>query len=142
MDLLELNSCCRLLRERRSLLIYASCIDVERPGLPESVAPDSVRASVCMEREQFNVVSLKVASILARVELEELAVLTVDGSPHCVQLHHAVEEAVKIAGGVKPRHLVLAEGEVVEVPARAVKTARYLSKVARLLTSSSAGGPP
>ncbi len=85
----------------------------------------------------FNVVALKIASILARVKLEEVRILTVDGSPHCLQLHHAAEEALKIAcSNCRLKHFVVVKGEIIEVSRDAVKTSRYLSKVSRLLLSS------
>jgi hypothetical protein len=82
-------------------------------------------------------VALKLASIFARVDLEEVVVLTVDGSPHCIQLHHAVEEARKVTGRqINVRHFVIEGGEALEVSAEAVKVARYLSKIQRLLTKT------
>jgi len=135
MELLSLNASSRLLRERRRLLIYGKCLEVERPGLIEQLSVGAVAAWACPERDHINVIALKVASMLARVELEELTVVTVDGSPHCVQLHHAVEEAIKVSkrGDLRVRHLVSHGEKVIEVSERAIKVARYLSKIERLL---------
>ena len=135
MELLSLNASSRLLRERRRLLIYGKCLEVERPGLIEQLSVRAVSAWACPERDHINVIALKVASMLARVELEELTVVTVDGSPHCVQLHHAVEEAIKVSkrGDLRVRHLVSHGEKVIEVSERAIKVARYLSKIERLL---------
>ena len=134
MELLSLNAASRLLREKRKLLIYGKCVEVERPGLIEKLSEGRVAVWACPERDHINVIALKVASILARVDLEEMAVVTVDGSPHCVQLHHAVEEAIKVAKSeLSARHLVCHGDEIIEVSPRAVKAARYLSKVERLL---------
>ena len=110
-------------------------MEVERPGLIEQLSVRAVSAWACPERDHINVIALKVASMLARVELEELTVVTVDGSPHCVQLHHAVEEAIKVSkrGDLRVRHLVSHGEKVIEVSERAIKVARYLSKIERLL---------
>jgi hypothetical protein len=73
---------------------------------------------------------LKLASIIARVPIEEIVVLTVDGSPHCIQLHFMMDEVEKITG--KPlnvKHIVVYKGKEVEVDRSRVKKARYLSKV-------------
>ena len=96
-----------------------------------------VALGVCLEAEHLNVVALKLASIFARVDLEEVVVLTVDGSPHCIQLHHAVEEARKVTGRqINVRHFVIEGGEALEVSPEAVKVARYLSKIQRLLNKT------
>jgi hypothetical protein len=132
--LTEYNAAGRRLRQVRRLLVYGSCVRDEYPEIFERVSEGRVPLSVCPEAEHINIVSLKLASILARVELEEVVVLTVDGSPHCVQLHHALEEAVRVTrSGVPVQHLVVEGGEVVAVSREAVKAARYLSRVERLI---------
>ncbi len=135
MDLLSLNASSRLLRERRRLIVYGKCLEVERPDLIEGLGNEAVVTWACPERDHINVISLKLASILARVSLKELTILTVDGSPHCVQLHHAAEEAVKVtkSGDLSVKHLVCRGDKLIEVSPLAVKVARYLGKVERLL---------
>lgn len=132
--LTETNVASRFLREQRRLLVYGACVRDEYPQIFEKFSGERVPLAVCLEAEHFNVVALKLASMMARVELEEVVVLTVDGSPHCVGLHHAVEEALKVTRGrAKVRHVVIEEGDVIEVSEQAVKTARYLSRVQHLL---------
>ncbi len=135
MDLLSLNASSRFLRERRRLIVCGKCLEVEWPDLIEGLGNEAVVTWACPERDHINVISLKLASILARVSLKELTILTVDGSPHCVQLHHAVEEAIKVTKSedLSVRHLVCHGDKLIEVSPRAVKVARYLSKVERLL---------
>ncbi|MDK2463483.1 MAG: hypothetical protein QI223_01735 [Candidatus Korarchaeota archaeon] len=59
------------------------------------------------------------------------------GKRSAVQLHHAAEEAAKVTcfGEERVRHLVVHSGRLVSVSPRprAVKAARYLSKVQGLL---------
>ena len=135
--LTEYNAAGRELRSSRRLLLYGSCVRDEYPEVFESFARGRVPLAACPEAEHINVIALKLASMLARVDLEEVAVLTVDGSPHCVQLHHAVEEACRVTGR-KPAvlHYVIEEGEPVPVSQEAVKAARYLSKIERLIEAS------
>jgi hypothetical protein len=135
--LTEFNVAGRELREKRRLLVYGSCIFNEYPDILSRFSEGRVALSVCLEAEHLNVVALKLASIFARVDLEEVVVLTVDGSPHCIQLHHAVEEARKVTGRqVNVRHFVIEGGEALEVSPEAVKVARYLSKIQRLLSKT------
>jgi len=135
--LTEFNVAGRELREKRRLLVYGSCIFNEYPDILSRFSEGRVALGVCLEAEHLNVVALKLASIFARVDLEGVVVLTVDGSPHCIQLHHAVEEARKVTGRqVNVRHFVIEEGEALEVSPEAVKVARYLSKIQRLLNKT------
>ncbi|MEM2538483.1 MAG: hypothetical protein QXE38_04165, partial [Candidatus Methanomethylicia archaeon] len=73
---------------------------------------------------------LKLSSIISRVPIEEIIVLTVDGSPHCIQLHFMMNEIEKITGkNLNIRHILIYKGEDIEVDAETVKKARYLTKI-------------
>jgi len=132
---IDLNAASRLLRTRPKLLIVGRCLEAEKPWVLERF-PDNeyAKITVCLEAEHVNHVGFKIAGILARVPFEEVSVITTDGSMHCVQLHFMLEEIYKIMKpGAKRRHFVVRGDEIIEVPPEAVRTARYLSKVASLL---------
>lgn len=134
--LVDVNAACRELREGKRLLLYGTCVRDEYPHIYEKYAEDRVPLAVCMEEEQFNVVALKLASIASRIHLEDVTVLTVDGSPHCLQLHLAVEEVDRIVRGLPRKHLVVEGGRVWEIKPEAVKIARYLTKIMQLVERS------
>jgi hypothetical protein len=117
------------LRGFRKILLYGSCLNEDLlRGFD-----DYAKLSCCLEEEHANMIGFKLAGILARGDYDEIAVLTVDGSLHCVQLHHLVEEVCRIVRNPpKRRHMVVVDGEMREIPEDAVKISRYLSKVSKL----------
>ncbi len=132
--LLSTNVGSREIREVGRLLLVGSCVIDEYPDIFEKYRVGRVPLKVCMEREHINMVALKIASILARLEIKEVVILTVDGSPHCISLHHAVEEAVKVSkSNTKVVHIVIERGKDITIDNKAVKIARYLSKVNKLI---------
>ena len=133
--LIDINARSKLIRDFSKLLIIGRCVEVEHPRYLElSVFSDYGKVSACLEEEHMNMVGFKLAGVIARGRYEEVAVLTVDGSPHCTQLHYMVEEVCKLVGNPPRRkHYVIEGGELIEVPAEAVKVSRYLSRVAKLL---------
>lgn len=135
LDLLSTNAGSRLLRDMEELRIIGSCITVEWPSISGELCDfDGVCLSACPERDHINLISLKIASMLSRINIKRVRVLTVDGSPHCLHLHHAVEEAIRVTGSqAEVEHLVVYGGRMLRVSRRAVKLARYLSKVERFL---------
>jgi len=129
-DLMEVNAASREIREKKRLLIVGSCLIDEHPKIVEKYSNGRAKLKVCLEREHFNMVCLKLSSIIARVPLEEIIVLTVDGSPHCIQLHFMMDEIEKITGKkLNVKHILVYKGEDVEVDDETVKNARYLTKV-------------
>jgi len=133
-NLLDINAKSRLIRNKQKLLIIGRCIEVEHPDKLRSFAEDYAIVSVCLEREHMNMVGYKLAGIIARNDFEEIAVLSVDGSPHCVQLHYMLEETAKVVKKkFKRKHFVIEDGGLIKIPENVVKVSRYLSKVHKLM---------
>lgn len=130
--LLDVNVASRRIRLNPRILLYGTCVRDEYPEIFEKMAVERIPLAVCMEETHMNMVALKLASLTARIKLDELVVLTVDGSPHCVQLHMAVEEVDKIVGGIRVKHYVIEGGRVIEIDPHYVKLARYLSRIKKL----------
>ncbi len=131
--LIDTNACSRVIRGKRKILIYGTCVKDEHPEVLKKFIEDRVPLAVCLEWEHMNMVGFKLATMMKSCMLEEVTVLTVDGSPHCVQLHMMVEECRKLIPGTRINHYVIHKGEVIEISDKAVKTARYLSKVEKLI---------
>ena len=133
--LIDTNACSKIIREKRKILIYGTCVKDEHPEILKKFVENRVPLAVCLEWEHMNMVGFKLATMMKSCMLEEITVVTVDGSPHCVQLHMMVEECRKLVPGIKINHYVIYKGKVVEVSVKAVKTARYLSKVEKLIST-------
>lgn len=135
--LIDVNAKASILRQLKKLLIMSRCIETEHREIVEKMSSKGyVILTACPEAEHVNMLGFKLAGILARGDFEEIAVLTVDGSLHCTQLHWMLEEVCKIAGRCPARrHMVVYKGRVYEVSSEAVKTSRFLYKVEKLLGS-------
>ena len=139
--LIDINAKSRLIRDHEALLIIGRCVEIEHRDVLSTLLKSKGYAvvSVCLEEEHMNMVGFKLAGILARCNFKEVSILTVDGSPHCTQLHFMVEEVFKVMDldrRIIRKHYVIYEGKLIEVSQKAVKTARFLSKVDRLLRST------
>jgi hypothetical protein len=118
-----------------SLLIHGTCVDVEAPQIFREFSKRRIPLHVCLEKEHMNMVGFKLATILKTSKPKDIMVLTTDGSPHCLQLHFAVEQAKNIAGSdVKVAHYTIAHGKPFQISPEAVKTARHLSQIEKLLS--------
>ncbi len=135
--LLDVNAKSKLFRDKEKLLIIGRCIEIEHPEILDDFIKKGYGVlSVCLEAEHANQVGLKLAGILARGKYSEVAVLTVDGSMHCTQLHWVVEEVFKIMNlddKVLRKHYVVYKGKLYTISLNAVKISRYLSRVEKLL---------
>ncbi|MEM2234121.1 MAG: 4Fe-4S ferredoxin [Desulfurococcaceae archaeon] len=132
-DLLEVNAKSRIFRDKSKLLIIGKCIELEHPEILKQFIDDNYGVlGLCPEAVHVNMAGFKLIGILARGSFEEVSVLTVDGSMHCIQLHWMLEEvfkAMNLNGKIKRRHFIIYKGELKEVSARDVKISRFMYKV-------------
>lgn len=113
-----------------SVLVYSVCMRDWYPEIVEQFSTNRVALWACMEEWHISQVVAKLYNIVTRGGPRELVVLTMDGSPHCLQLHFAAE---MLRDRIPVRHYVVEKGAVIEVPPEAVKAARHLHRVQHLL---------
>jgi hypothetical protein len=132
--LLSTNIGSKYLRQSDKLLLVGTCVPVEYPEIYRKYAKNRVCLHVCLETFHMNMAETKLACILKIHQPSEILVLTVDGSPHCLQLHVLAEDMHRyfdIDGRIQ--HVVVEKGNSYLIDGVAVKTARHLHKIQRLL---------
>ncbi|MEM3685411.1 MAG: hypothetical protein QXT39_07090 [Conexivisphaerales archaeon] len=122
---------------RGDLLIVSACLRNINSRIVEEMAKGKTVLYACPEREHPALYG-KIASIVRSSKPKSITVVTVDGSPHCFQLHAAVNEAEYILGEkIYRKHYVVVNGEkLIEISPDAVRVARYLHLVDKLLKRS------
>jgi phosphoribosylanthranilate isomerase len=129
MELLPTNVRNKRLSEA-ALLIYGTCVENEMPKIFNALAKGRVPLHVCLEKIHMNIVGFKLVTILQNSKPKEIVILTLDGSPHCIQLHFTAEQAKRISkSDVNIKHYVIEKGKCIEISPDVVEIARHFSKV-------------
>ncbi len=110
------------------LLIYGSCIPNEYPELLKEFS-DTPRLHTCLEESHLDQVAWKIQSIVHERKVKKISVLTIDGSPHCIQLHYALEDLKKLFPELMVSHQVIEKGELIEINGESVRRSRHLSEL-------------
>lgn len=120
--------------ENAELLIASACLPLVNPELYRKLSENRVVLLACPERESAAYYG-KLASIVRSSRPKRIIVATVDGSPHCFALQAAVNEAEYILGErIEREHYVVVNAkELVQIKPDAVRVARYLSIVNKLV---------
>jgi hypothetical protein len=134
--LMRINVGDRRLRDKGKLLIIGSCMD----RFPEIVKDFSERDGgqvvlhICLEETHVNQAGFKIGSIVKYSGISEVTALTIDGSPHCVQLHYVIDDVKRhFAPEIDTKHFVVEKGKVHEISSDAVKKSRHLSKIQKMI---------
>jgi len=134
--LMRVNVGDQILRDTGKILLIGSCVD-RFPGIVHDISEreeDFAVLHVCLEETHMNQAGFKIGSIIKYAGITDVAVLTVDGSPHCVQLHYVIEDIKRhFAPEIKTIHYVIEKGKVHEISADAVKRSRHLSKIQSMI---------
>ena len=135
MELLSTNVKSKALKNSQ-LLILGTCLRSENQKIFTDMCKGRIPLEACLEKEHMNTVGFKIATIIGTSSPTGIAVLTMNGSPHCLQLHFAVEQAVKqTRSRLRPRHFVVEKGVMREVNRQTVWLARHLADLDLLLES-------
>ncbi|MCR8433691.1 MAG: 4Fe-4S ferredoxin [Crenarchaeota archaeon] len=118
-------------------LICSKCLKHVNPNLYSKLAEGKVVLEFCPE-ENGQLVYGKIASMIRSNKPNKITVVTIEGSPHCLTLQAAVNEAIYIVGEkVEKEHYVLVNGEnLVKISPDAVRISRYLSLVDKLISKN------
>ncbi|UCE10653.1 MAG: 4Fe-4S ferredoxin [Candidatus Thorarchaeota archaeon] len=127
------------IREKGRLLLVGSCMPGRYPDIVREFKDRNggfFAVQVCLEEIHINQAGFKIGSIISYSDVRTVTVLTVDGSPHCVQLHFVIEDIKRhFQPGVHVEHFVVEKGRVHKISAKAVKQARHLSKIQSMIGS-------
>jgi hypothetical protein len=126
------------LREKGLLLLIGTCMHSRYPEIVrEYEKKDGGQAvlRICLEETHANQAGFKIGSIVRYSNIKRLTALTIDGSPHCIQLHFLIDDIKHhFTPEVDTAHYVVEKGQVHEIDSTAVKRARHLSKVQSMLS--------
>ncbi len=116
------------------ILIVSACLTHVNRELFEELSNNKQTLLACPEREPAAYYG-KIASIIKSSKPRTITVATIDGSPHCFQLHAAINEAIYILGKeVVRKHYVVVDGKkLVEISPNSIRIARYLHLVEKLI---------
>lgn len=116
------------------ILVYGTCASEEHPSVLGEFNGYTV-FSVCMTESSLEKVAWKLATIIRVNKVKEVEALTMDGSPHCIQLHFALADLKKMFPRLKTKHHVIEKGRLCRISERAVRTARHLQEVEGLINA-------
>lgn len=135
-NIMSTNVGSKRLRASRKILLFGECIPTEHHTIFNHLVQerDLVPLGTCLETEHIAKIQSKLSTMIKVSKIQEVTVLTADGSPHCIQLHYAVREIQRhFAPDLKVRHYVIENGQLIKIDPRAITISRHLSRIQKHL---------
>lgn len=134
MYILSTNVGDKRFRDNPHLLLYGTCVPDRFPTIFKQFAAEKTPLYACLEDLHMDHVGYKLVSIIKYSKIEDLTILTIDGSPHCYQLHVLGQDLKRhFAPELSISHFVIEKGNVYEISNQAITVARHLHRVQKLL---------
>ena len=120
---------------RGNVLVAGACLPGTAPEALAALAEDADDIlTVCPEETHINMIVTKLSAMLGTGRLERLRFVTVDRSPHCVQLHYIRHEIERILPEHVPMESLIAIGkEIFPVLPEAAELSKSLFRLSRLV---------
>ena len=86
---------------------------------------------ICLESTHLNMVITKIIGMLSRVKVKRITFVTVDKSPHCIQIHYIENEIQKAMdlNNIEIIHYVCIDNELIEISKDTIKRSKALAKL-------------
>lgn len=136
MYILETNVGDERFRKTQRLLFYGTCVPDRYPEIFKEFAEGRTPVHACLEDLHMDHVGYKLVNVIKYSKIKELTILTIDGSPHCYQLHtlgQDIKRHFTNEGEMKIFHFVIEKGKIFEISYQAITLARHLHRVQKLL---------
>jgi hypothetical protein len=117
------------------IIICGSCVpNIHRKAFKKIKKISKNIFFVCLEETHMNMVAHKIASILRTGNVNEIIFVTVDRSPHCIQLHYIRNEIEKIMKTKKfeIKNFVVSNENLEEISPEIISLSKNLCKIKSL----------
>lgn len=117
------------------VLIVGACLPEVFPAAFYELSSGADQVySLCLETTHINMAVTKLSAVFGTGQLEKLTFASVDRSPHCTQMHYIMHEIERtLKKHVPVENYVVAEGEIIHVPDRAIDLSKSLGKLAKMV---------
>ena len=116
----------------KTMIVVGSCLKRMQPlAYKELEKISDTMYNVCLEATHINMVITKIIGMISRVKMDKIVFVTVDESPHCIQLHyieHEIRKAMNI-DDLKMVHYVAVENNLIQISSDTIKKSKSLSRL-------------
>lgn len=115
-------------------IICGSCLpNMDKSAFEKIKAISENIYFICLEEKHMGMVVSKLCSILRVGKINKLIFVTVDKSPHCIQLHYIANELKKIMNltNVEIKNYISDNGNLIEISPETISLSKNLKELSK-----------
>ena len=121
-----------------TMCIMGFCTQQMFPEIYEELEKKYTIYEVCLEQIHLNMVITKIIGMIVRKKVKNIIFVSVDKSPHCIQLHYIVTELRKIkdSENINIQNYVATDKGLFDIPFEVISISKNLSKLKETLKNN------
>lgn len=121
-----------------TIIIVGSCLKYMQPeGFRKLNDISDNIYELCLEETHINMAITKVGGMLRTGKIKKLIFVSVDKSPHCIQLHYIQDELKKMMNieNIDIKNYVVINNELEEITPEIISLSKNLSKLKHIINN-------
>ena len=118
-----------------TIIVMGSCLPfMDQLAYNKLLKISSNIYDLCLEQTHINMAITKVGSMLRTGKIKRIIFVTLDRSPHCIQVHYIQDELRKMMDlkNIEIINYIADNGELIEISREAISLSKDLSKLEKL----------
>ena len=112
---------------KEEIIIVGSCLKSMEPLAYEELENMNMPIfNLCLEESHINMAITKILGMVRAKDIKRIIFVSVDRSPHCVQLHYIQDEIIKLGFNVESINYIARNNELVLISKEAIKLSKNL----------------
>lgn len=120
---------------KETIIIIGSCLPfMDQLAYNKLLKISNNIYDLCLEQTHINMAITKVGSMLRTGKIKRIIFVTLDRSPHCIQVHYIQDELRKMMDlkNIEIINYIADNGELIEISREAISLSKDLSKLEKL----------
>ena len=116
----------------KTMVIVGSCLErMQKEAYKEVEKMSDDIFELCLEVNHINMAITKIIGMLSRVKVNKIIFVTVDKSPHCIQMHYIENEIAKAMdiSSIEIIHYVAVNNKLIEISKNTISKSKTLSEL-------------
>ncbi len=130
-DLLSSN----VFESEEKTILCASCLEYfDKEAWKKVLELNGKIFKICLETHHMNMAAHKIASMIETGNIKELIFISIDKSPHCIQLQYIRKELEKQMKGfdLQYKSFVVSKGELIEIGLDTISLSKNLAELSNI----------
>lgn len=118
------------------IIIVGSCLKSMQPVVFKEIEKMNLPIfEVCLEQTHINMTITKILGMIRAKHIKRIIFVSVDNSPHCIQIHYIQDEITKLGFKLNFENYVAVDNKLMKIQKETIALSKNLNKLQHYITN-------